>query len=121
GDGRVREYPGDYSAYLEFREREEAARIAEERAAGVSHQPPSSAPNENAKLRKMSFKEKRELETLEAQIAAAESRQAEIEAQLNVHSSDAAQVQMLFTEQRHLLQRLGVDLERWAELAEKAE
>ena len=87
----------------------------------MTNQPPSIARGENAKPRKMSFKEKRELETLEAQIAAAESRQAEIEAQLNVHSSDAAQVQMLFTEQRQLLQRLGVDLERWAELAEKAE
>ncbi|MBA3711766.1 MAG: ABC-F family ATP-binding cassette domain-containing protein [Pyrinomonadaceae bacterium] len=121
GDGRVREYPGDYSAYLEFREREEAAGTAKARAEGVSHQPPSIARGEHAKPRKMSFKEKRELETLEAQVAAAESRQAEIEAQLSVHSSDAAKVHMLFIEQRQLRQCLDVDLERWAELAEKAE
>jgi ATP-binding cassette subfamily F protein uup len=36
GDGTVREYPGDYSAYLEFRAREETARTIETRAAAAS-------------------------------------------------------------------------------------
>lgn len=125
GDGRVREYPGDYSAYLEFREREESEKTTEMRAANatksVINQSKPVTQNESVGLRKLSFKENRELQTLEAQIAAAETRKAEIEAQLGVHSSDAVNVQTLFTEQQQLLQQLDRDMKRWAELAERAE
>ncbi|MBA3321517.1 MAG: ABC-F family ATP-binding cassette domain-containing protein, partial [Pyrinomonadaceae bacterium] len=120
GDGRVREYPGDYSAYLEFREREETAQSAETRAADAVQSPPA-ARKESAKPRKLSFKEKRELETLEKIIATAEVRKIEIEAELNAHASDAGKVQALFTEQQLLLRQLERDMERWAELAELAE
>ncbi|MFN2456183.1 MAG: ABC-F family ATP-binding cassette domain-containing protein [Pyrinomonadaceae bacterium] len=126
GDGMVREYPGDYSAYLEFREREEAAKTIETRAAAASTangvaQANVAAQNESKSSRKLSFKEKRELETLESRIVVAETRKAELETELGVSSSDAASVQALFTEQQQLLQQLDHDLERWAELAERAE
>jgi ATP-binding cassette subfamily F protein uup len=61
------------------------------------------------------------LETLEANIAAAEKRQAEIETQLNVYASDAGKLNELFTEQQKLIERLDRDLERWTELSERAE
>ncbi|MDQ3686497.1 MAG: ABC-F family ATP-binding cassette domain-containing protein [Acidobacteriota bacterium] len=122
GDGRVREYPGDYSAYLEFREREEeVAKTIEVRAASASGQPQPVAQKESNAPRKLSFKEKRELETLEASIAAAETRKADIETQLSTHASDAVKVQVLFMEQQQLLQQLERDMGRWAELAERSE
>jgi ATP-binding cassette subfamily F protein uup len=122
GDGRVREYPGNYSAYLEFREREEEdAKAVEVPAAGATGQPQPAAQKESNAPRRLSFKEKRELDMLEAQIAAAETRKAEIEAQLNSHASDAGKVQALFTEQQQLLQQLERDMGRWAELAERSE
>jgi len=122
GDGRVREYPGDYSAYLEFRAREEeVAKTIEVRAASASGQSQPVAQKESNAPRKLSFKEKRELETLEASITAAETRKADIEAQLSTHASDAVKVQALFTEQQQLLQQLERDMRRWAELAERSE
>ncbi|MCA1626646.1 MAG: hypothetical protein LC742_01600 [Acidobacteria bacterium] len=51
----------------------------------------------------------------------AEKRKAEIEAELSAHASDAAKVQALFTEQQQLLRQLDDDMERWAELADRAE
>ncbi|MCP9493601.1 MAG: ABC-F family ATP-binding cassette domain-containing protein [Pyrinomonadaceae bacterium MAG19_C2-C3] len=134
GDGRVREYPGDYQTYITYREREAKQVAALNATDGLSkqaHENPamraSSAANADgasASLarrsdapRKLSFKERRELETLEANIAAAEARQTEIERQLNLHATDAAKLETLFNEQQHLAARLAQDMERWLELA----
>ena len=70
--------------------------------------------------RKLSFKEKRELEELEARIAAAETRKAAAEAELAAHGSDHLLVQQLYEELQSLNQQLDRDLNRWAELAELA-
>ena len=70
-----------------------------------------------ASARKLSFKEQRELETLEATIAAAERRQAEIEEALTTNSSDARLVHELYQERELLALQLASDLGRWAELA----
>jgi ATP-binding cassette subfamily F protein uup len=66
----------------------------------------------------LSFKEQRELETLEARIEAAEGRQAQIEIELAANSSDAYLVNQLFEERETLAAQLARDLDRWAELAE---
>jgi ATP-binding cassette subfamily F protein uup len=117
GGGRLREYPGNYSAFLEARRHEgndappteAAARpAARERAA------PSPAK------RKLTFKERQELEATEARIEAAERRAAEIETELSANSSDAHVVHRLYEERERLTGQLTRDLERWAELAELA-
>lgn len=122
GDGRVSEYPGDYSTYLERREAEESERIAQERAASIVAQPKPIARTESVGLpRKLSFKEQRELETLEKRIADSETRLVEIETQLSTSGSDAGKVHTLFSEQQELARQLDADMERWAELAERSE
>ena len=122
GEGRVREYPGDYSGFLEIREREKAeAGVAKaEEKAREQKQTATIAPNETSAKRKLSFKEKRELEELESRIAAAETRKAEAEAELAANGSDHVLVEKLFGELQSLGERLDQDLERWAELAELA-
>ncbi|HEX9927408.1 MAG TPA: ABC-F family ATP-binding cassette domain-containing protein [Pyrinomonadaceae bacterium] len=118
--GRLREYPGNYSAYLETQTREETAKAEIEQAKLIAKQS-KPVQTESDAPKKLSFKEKRELETLEANIAAAEKRQAEIETQLNLYASDAGKLNELFVEQQNLIQKLDRDLERWAELSERAE
>ncbi|HVF91018.1 MAG TPA: ABC-F family ATP-binding cassette domain-containing protein [Blastocatellia bacterium] len=118
GNGRVREYPGNYSAFLEIREREAAesealsAKVAPARSREVRA---SSGP------RKLSFKEKRELQELESRIEAAEKRKIEIEARMAANASDSGLIEALFGEQQELDRQLDRDLERWAELAAMAE
>jgi len=124
GEGKLREYPGDYSAYLEYHEMEEAEnKEAETRASARVQIPqtPKEVKEEKAAPTKLSFKEKREFETLEPQIADAETRLKEIEKQLNLHASDAGKLSELFAEQQKINERLERDMERWAELAELAE
>ena len=129
--GHVREYPGNYTAFLETQGRAEAARGREEQAAANASDAPASparpAKREHAATasgapaqRKLTFKEQRELAELEARIQATEQRQVEIEAGLAANSSDAHLVHELFVERETLSAQLARDLERWAELAELA-
>lgn len=118
--GEIRAYPGDYSAYLEFKEREDVEIKEAEKAVSAATQIKVKSETKT-ESRKLTFKEKRELETLEIEIAEDEKRLTEIEKLLNLHASDAGKVHELFTEQQTLTSRLTHNMERWAELAEKAD
>ncbi|MBA4183010.1 MAG: ABC-F family ATP-binding cassette domain-containing protein [Acidobacteria bacterium] len=125
GAGRIGEYPGDYSAYLEIADREETEKKeAETRASQRVQNAKSenlSSVTESSASKKLSFKEKRELETLEKEIPGTEKRLARIEEQLNLWGSDAGKVNELFVEQQKLNLQLEQALERWTELAEKSD
>ncbi len=121
--GRVREYPGNYSAFLEIRERERAEEKAAtaERTVQAKSAKPQTQMVENVSVapkRKLTFKEKRELEELEQRVEASETRQAELDTQLSINASDHLLVAQLYDEQQALKAALEKDLERWAELAE---
>jgi ABC transport system ATP-binding/permease protein len=118
GEGVVRQYPGNYSAFLEIRERQTAeAAEAVKPNAEKPVRPAAAAANAP---RKLSFKERRELETLEAEIDGAEARKIAIEAELAANASDSALVQKLYGELQSLNEKLERDVERWSELAELA-
>jgi ABC transport system ATP-binding/permease protein len=110
GEFLIREYPGNYSVFLEIREREKGGERAQKQA-------PAVAPNTPPTRRKLSFKEARELEELERRIAAAEARKAEAEAELAANGSDHVLVARLYEELQSLNETLERDMERWAELA----
>ncbi len=121
--GEIREFPGDYSAYLEITERESkqaetpAAPKAEARQSASA---PTPAVTDYA-AKKLSFKEKRELASLEQEISDGEKRAAEIADELNLHATDAFKLNELFAEQQRLNERLDAAMHRWAELAERAD
>ncbi len=119
GKGKVREFAGDYSAYLETIESEEAEiKEAETRASARVEK--TSQP-EKPKSQKLSFKEKRELDALEAEIPETEARLAEIKNELIQFATDAYKLNELVTEQEKLNSLLERSIERWAELAERAD
>lgn len=122
GDGEIREFPGDYSAYLETIEREEAERRSEstiQRASQNAKENGATAKSETSVPKKLTFKEKRELETLETTISETENRLSEIEIELVKFATDAFKVNELYTEQQKLNARLETDTERWLELSER--
>lgn len=133
--GHVREYAGDYSAYLETSAREEAeatnvrtgsgsdgspvrTESGSDRALPVSTESVSDRARSN-KPKKLSFKELREFEDLEKRIAANEKRLPEIDRELTAAASDAGRVNQLFTEQQTLNEQLETDMARWADLADR--
>jgi ATP-binding cassette subfamily F protein uup len=117
GHGRVREYPGNYTAFIEAR-REENDSIPDLRPVKAAAKPEVNANGKSVAKRKLSFKERKELEELESRIETTEVRQAEIETELVASSSDSFLVLRLYEEREALASRLATDLERWAELAE---
>ncbi|MDX2029652.1 MAG: ABC-F family ATP-binding cassette domain-containing protein [Blastocatellia bacterium] len=118
--GRIREYPGDYSTFIEIRDRERGEAVAIEQSARAAARPvEAKAPPADAK-RKLTFKEKRELEELETRIAESEARKLQIERDLDANASDHVLVQNLYDELQRLAAALDQDLDRWAELAEMA-
>ncbi len=124
--GNVREFAGDYTAYLEAAARDEVPVVSQHVSKGNAKNnnegsAKHSADDTNTKPKKLSFKETRELEALEKSIAAAESRMPEIEKELKHAGSDAGRVHQLFTEQQSLETKLESDMTRWTELAERAE
>ena len=85
---------------------------ASEPAATQSTKPASGA--------KLSYKEKQELGELEKRIETGEARKVEIEAQLSSSSADFDAITALSEEFTKLTESLERDVERWAELAERA-
>jgi ATP-binding cassette subfamily F protein uup len=124
GRGRIRSYPGNYSEAEEVR-----ARVAadEARAEGqVTRPKPTrtvrtqpSASNDTVP-RKLSFKEQRELQELEARLEAAESRKGAIHAEMADASSEYERVQRLYSELQAIEEAIERDFARWSDLAERA-
>jgi len=116
GNGRIKEYPGAYSAFLEARESEAAGAV--EAKASAPRLPPSAAASSGP--RKLSYKERREFEELEKRIERSEARKAELERVLAASSSDFLAVEAAYAELQSLNQELDKDVDRWAALAELA-
>ena len=116
GAFRIREYPGNYSAFLDIHGRENAEERRNE------EKPAVAAPEEREPVRrKLSFREKREVEELEKAIALAEERKALAEAELAANGSNHVLVARIYVELQALNLALERDFERWAELSHLAE
>ena len=114
GQGEIKDFPGNYSQYREWSslQSKETEKMPEPKAKKPS------ASYRNDTRRKMSFKEKREFEQLEKDIAALEAEQKLLEEQL---CSGKLSVEQL-TEKSRRLPLLKEELEekelRWLELSE---
>ncbi len=116
--GEIVEYPGNYAAYLEKRE----AELAEAKETDKPTAALKETPAENtAAPKKLTYKERKEYEELETAIEKAEIRLSEIETELELNSSDAFLLNKLYEEKQSVKKQLESDVERWAELAERAE
>jgi ATP-binding cassette subfamily F protein uup len=115
--GRLQRFEGNYSAYLE------RASGAKGPAATAPETPaPAPAKTTSAvKPRRRSFKETRELSTLEQQLPQWEARRLELEQGLAAGGSDYAALELLSQELSALLQRIEQGEERWLELSELPE
>jgi ATP-binding cassette subfamily F protein uup len=82
GDGKIAHSVGDYDYYLEKRQKAAVAASRKTTEAPVASKPSAPAPNaaaKTAKGRKLSFKEQRELEGIEAEIHKVEAEVTRIE------------------------------------------
>ncbi|MDF5730496.1 MAG: ABC-F family ATP-binding cassette domain-containing protein [Rhizonema sp. PD38] len=124
-DGYIRQYPGNYSVYLDYKKAEEEKQqqtaSSKDKAKNVEAEKTQSSPKEtqNKKRRGLSNWEKREFEQLEGKIAQLETQKAETEKALsNVAPGNYSQVQKLYEQVESLKQGIDTATERWMELAE---
>ena len=86
GDGRVTRYEGNYAMYRRLKEQAESAKAAEAPTPApkkdAAPPPQADASKPARKPGKLSYKEQRELDGMEAAIEAAETRKADLEAKL---------------------------------------
>lgn len=120
GGGALRGIPGNYSAWLEIKAAEDAARAeaAASKPAKRPAAPVAAAPKPQSEG--LSYKEKKELGAVEKRIAEGEARQEAIEAELGAGGADLERITELSSELEALLAQMEADMERWADLAERA-
>jgi ATP-binding cassette subfamily F protein uup len=121
--GVIRQYPGNYSVYLDYKKAEEEQQQAtvnpKEKPKIVETLHTTSAPKETTKKKRLSTWERREFEQLEDKIAQLEAEKAEAEtAMANVPPGSYTQVQKLYEQVEALKQAIDQATERWLELAE---
>jgi ATP-binding cassette subfamily F protein uup len=131
-NGLLRQYPGNYSVYQDFKREAEALakeQLETEKKSEINRQPsvlpaePASMaqPAQTQKPKKLSFKEKREYEQLESQIPAMEAEKEAIEKQLYGNPpNDYEAVTQLAEKLAELTATIDSSTERWLELAERA-
>ena len=136
-DGTLRQYPGNYSVYLDYKQAEEGEERGERREREAKEereekeerrvekdvhpeQPSPLAPAPSpSKARKLSYKEKREFEQLEAQIPAMEAEKEQIEQTLYKNPpSGFTEVQTLSSRLAELNAAIDAATDRWLELSE---
>lgn len=135
GEGHIAEYPGGYSDWVERR----AAGLAAEKTAGKASgktaasdgkQTDTSVPQAGRtdagrpKKLKFSYKEQREFETIDEDIAALESAIEEVDGRISEAGSDYCKLQELTAKRDELTAALDEKMERWVylnDLAEKIE
>ncbi len=108
-------YPTPYSTYLRLRTEEQQAS-----APVPAPTKPTAAPKATSTNRKLSWKEQRELESLEARIAELESAKTTLTDAINAGGSDYQRLQAMGEDLAALDADLESILTRWYELAELA-
>ena len=120
GEGRLKEYVGGYQDYLDAKARETSFQAAPPAKSAAEDAPAKYKPKANRTV-KLSYKEQRELDALPDEIAALETEQNELAAQLSDpevfrdYEKAAALQQRAEAVENELMEKL----ERWEELEAK--
>ena len=114
--GRLQRFEGNYSAFLDHRRNQEKSAAAEgNRNRSNTQQTSKETASKNQGPRRRSFKESRELESLERELPQMEQRKADLEQAI---SSGEGDLTNLSHDLASLLEALETSEERWLELSE---
>lgn len=120
GDGRITDFPSSYSDWIEWKTLKEA----EERALSQTDDRSASFRPRNSERadagRKLTFKEKREMEQIEAELESLETEKSQLEDELNSGSLDYAALQSKSARIGEIIPRIDEITLRWLELSEKS-
>lgn len=119
GDGKITDFPSSYSDWLEWKD----LKAAEEKSAAQATERTANARPRNSERadagKKLSYKEKREMEQIEAELENLEAEKSQIEADLNSGTLDYAALQAESARVGEIISRIDEITLRWLELSEK--
>lgn len=122
GNADIKDFPGNYSQYREWKEEQDAIRKQEEAAALKKLETPIEKPRkeENAAKRRLTFKERKEFEELDAEIPRLEAEKKELEESMS--SGTLSPDELIRQSERisQLIDELDEKGMRWLELSEFA-
>ncbi len=116
GDGVIRDFPGSYTDYRNYK-RERDARLAAEAKSATRHQKAQSRRPETERPRKLTFKERKEFEALSTEIDELTAEKSALEARFNSGETltDVAAMSARYDEISRILDEKEM---RWLELSE---
>lgn len=114
GEGIIKNFPGNFSGYLEF-EKEKQAEIAKEER--KQEEKVKERPTRE-RVRKITFKEKKELEELEVKLEQSEELKTELETALNSGTLEGEELLKKSTQLGELMDKIDEMEMRWLELSE---
>lgn len=118
GDGEIRDFPGNYTQYREWRtEREQQLKVEAKKQNEQPVEKPIAEVKSEPK-RKLSFNEKREFEQLESEIAALENEKEQLNEQLNSGALSAEDLLEASNKIGKVIEQLDEKELRWLELSE---
>lgn len=121
GQGSIDEYTGNYSDYVNMRKVNKVEERNERPTTPVKEETEVETINKNAKPVKLSYKDQREYDEIEAVIADIEKELEDVAAKIEGASNDFVLLQEYLSKQSDLEQKLELKMKRWMELIELVE
>ncbi len=121
GGGQIKEFPGNYSRYLEWKKAQEAEERARETERQTANKPATSVrrnPTPTEGRRKMTFKEKREFEALDREIPQLEEEKRTLEERISSGTLSIEELNADSTRIGELITLIDEKSMRWLELSE---
>jgi ATP-binding cassette subfamily F protein uup len=118
GDGEVRDFPGNYTQYRLWQKEEEKKATVDNRQTTTKKVAVEETIAPVVEKRKPSFKEKKEFEDLEKEIAKLEIERSRIEEQLSNPSASFEQLNLLSKRVGEITNEIADKEFRWLELSE---
>ncbi len=119
GDGKIKDFPSSYTDYLVWRDlKEQQEQQAREAKCEVNHATPQPK-KESTSSNKLSFKEKRELESIEKELPELESKKAELETELSSGALSVADLTAKSEQISAIIEEIDEKSMRWLELSER--
>lgn len=124
GNGIIKDFPGNYTEYRQWKydmDLIKEAGIEEEPSSSeksIVYDTPSETHTKVTEKRKLSFKEQKELETLETDLSKLETRKKEIEALLSNPNTEVKEIENLSNEYNQINASIDLKTMRWLELQE---
>lgn len=124
GEGRLVQYEGGYSDYMEARKRKEGETALDRQPAQETEKKKTSnkdwKQNRQEKL-KFSFKEQREFETIDDDIAALEEKIEKLDKEMMENATNSFKLRQIVEEKEAAEQALEEKMDRWVYLNDLAE